>query len=394
MGLVLFLLLMLIYPSPARAATFLVNSEWDKNDLEAGNGLCVSYIMVIIPAVLAYCTLRAAVEEANALPGEDTIVLGPGTYRLTLSGRDEDAARTGDLDITDSVQIIGTGADITIIDGNGLDRIMDIHGSNTRVILSNLTISNGNMDDGGGIKNEGDLTLSGVILRDNSSSGAGGAVYNTGQCHLVNSSLSVNQASSGGGASNSFTGSLSITASTLERNQARYGGAISNNGTIVLTNTTIAGNRASLQGGGLHNAGPARLVHCTIAENSGYGLYNGGGLTSINTLFSGNSPDNCQLVARLDTEGGNLDSGQSCLFEKKDQSGQNPRLQPLADNGGPTLTMALPPDSPAVDIGIFLDDMVSDQRGEKRPARRRPDSGAYELQSFALPASIYPLLHR
>jgi len=389
------ILVTLIWPCPARAATFVVNSGWDIKDLEAGNGLCVAYIMVIIPAVLAYCTLRGAVEEANALPGEDTIVLGSGTYTLSLEGRGEDAAATGDLDITDSVQIIGTGADTTIINANGLDRIFDIHGSDTQVLLSNLTITNGNLDDaGGGIRNEGNLMLNRVILRNNTAGQLGGALYNNGSCRLVNSALHANQALFGGGVYNSSGSSLTMTAGTLAQNRAIRGGALFNNGALSLTNVTIAGNRADLLGGGLYNTGLASLLHCTIAENSGSGLYNSTGLTMTNSLVSDNRPDNCQLNAPLNSQGGNLDSGWSCQFGALDRSGRNPRLQALTDNGGPTQTMALPPDSPAVDIGIFRDDMVSDQRGEKRPARHGLDSGAYELQSFALPASIYPLLCR
>jgi len=386
-------------PAPAQAATFPVNSGFDRNDLEAGNGLCVASIVVIIPAVFIYCTLRAAVEEANGLPGEDIIVLGSGTYRLTLAGRNEDAAATGDLDITDSVQIIGAGADKTIIDADGLDRVFDIHGSNTRIILSDLTISHGNEGQGAGIRNRGNLTLNRVILRDNRTGGntsnhRGGALYTSSRCRLTNCSLTRNQAGLGGAIYNSSAGNLTISAATLSQNRALQGGALFNGGTASLTNTTIGGNRADFLGGGLFNAGQGKLIHCTIAENKGGGLYNSSKLTIANSIISGNSPDNCQLNTLLNSDGGNLDSGQSCLLGQKDLSGQNPHLQPLADNGGLTLTMALNPDSPAVDAGMFLDGMHTDQRGEKRPARKCVDIGAYELQSFALPASIYPLLCR
>ncbi len=387
------------YSSLARAATFPVNSGYDRNDLDPGNDRCVAYIVVIIPAVLTYCTLRAAVEEANALPGEDVIVLGSGTYRLTLSGQDEDAAATGDLDITESVQIIGAGSDKTIIDADGLDRVFDILGNDTRVILSDLTISHGNSSQGSGIRNRSNLILNRVILRDNrtddsTASHTGGALYTSGRCRLANCSLIANQAGEGGAIYNSFAGNLAISATTLSQNRALRGGAIFNSGTASLTNTTIAANRADFLGGGLSNTGQGKLTHCTIAENSGGGLYNSSKLTIVNSLLSGNSPDNCQLDTLLYSEGGNLDSGRSCLLGEKDQSGLNPRLQPLTNNGGPTMTMALPPNSPAVDAGIFLAETATDQRGEKRPARKAMDSGAYELQSFALPASIYPLLHR
>src|SRR4051794_16469490 len=63
-------------------------------------------------------TLRAAIIQANALPGPDTITLPAGTYRLTLAGANEDFAATGDLDIRDSLTILGAGADVTIIDAS------------------------------------------------------------------------------------------------------------------------------------------------------------------------------------------------------------------------------------------------------------------------------------
>ena len=55
-------------------------------------------------------------QEANATPGADTIVVPAGTYRLTLQGRGEDAGLTGDLDLLDTVAILGAGADVTVID--------------------------------------------------------------------------------------------------------------------------------------------------------------------------------------------------------------------------------------------------------------------------------------
>ena len=401
---ILLLLIVLVCQSisvsaPARAATFPVNSGFDRNDLEPGNDRCVAYIVVVIPAVFTYCTLRAAVEEANALPGEDIIVLGSGTYRLALAGRDEDAAATGDLDITDSVQIIGAGADKTIIDADGLDRVFDIHGSDTRIVLSDLTISNGNEGQGAGIRNRGNLTLNRVILRDNqagvsTSNDYGGALYNGGQCTLRSCSLTRNQAGVGGAIYNSSTGNLTISATTLSQNRALQGGALFNGGTASLTNTTIGDNRADFLGGGLFNAGQGKLVHCTIAENKGGGLYNRSKLTIANSIVSGNTPDNCRLDTLLNSDGGNLDDGQSCLLGQKDLRGQNPHLQPLTDNGGLTLTMALGPGSPAVDTGIALTTVTTDQRGEQRPARQGADIGAYELQPYALPASIYPLLFR
>ena len=88
------------------------------------------------------CTLRAAIQASNANSGTDTIILPAGVYTLTIAGRNEDAAATGDLDITDPVNITGV-AGSTIIDGNGIDRVFDVFASGTTTI-SGVTIRNGN----------------------------------------------------------------------------------------------------------------------------------------------------------------------------------------------------------------------------------------------------------
>jgi CSLREA domain-containing protein len=76
---------------------FAVDSTLDGPDADPGDRTCSS--------VAGECTLRAAVQEANELRGADTITLPSGTYALSIPGHDEDAAATGDLDITDDLTI-------------------------------------------------------------------------------------------------------------------------------------------------------------------------------------------------------------------------------------------------------------------------------------------------
>src|SRR5439155_26666818 len=82
------------------AASFTVNSTIDAVDANPGDGICDDGG--------GRCTLRAAIMEANALPGADTIVLPSGTYRLSIPGAGEDLGSTGDLDITDDLRVDGT----------------------------------------------------------------------------------------------------------------------------------------------------------------------------------------------------------------------------------------------------------------------------------------------
>src|SRR5207247_1237675 len=94
-------------------ATFAVNDTSDTPDLSPGDGVCLN--------ANGLCSLRAAVMEANALPGNHTISVPTGTYRLTIAGADEDGAAAGDLDITNDLRIQGAGSASTIIDGGALD---------------------------------------------------------------------------------------------------------------------------------------------------------------------------------------------------------------------------------------------------------------------------------
>src|SRR5206468_8808141 len=122
-------------------ATFAVNDTSDTPDLSPGDGVCLN--------ANGLCSLRAAVMEANALPGNHTISVPTGTYRLTIAGADEDGAAAGDLDITNDLRIQGAGSASTIIDGGALDRVFQIQ-PGVKAILADLSIQNGNAHGGNG----------------------------------------------------------------------------------------------------------------------------------------------------------------------------------------------------------------------------------------------------
>jgi len=106
------------FPSTSLAASFIVNSELDQVDAVPGDGVCAT--------ASEACTLRAAIQEANALAGEESIEVPAGNHVLTIPGTDEDAAATGDLDITDGLNVTGAGMDKSVIDAGGLDRVLEI----------------------------------------------------------------------------------------------------------------------------------------------------------------------------------------------------------------------------------------------------------------------------
>ena len=114
------------------------------------------------------CSLRDAILAANARPGSDTIAVPQGVYRLSRVGRNEDDGQAGDLDISDSVTIEGEGPELTIIDGLGEDRVIEIHRNNqerTDVSIKSLTITGGNaLANDAGIGGSGGGILSGGSL--------------------------------------------------------------------------------------------------------------------------------------------------------------------------------------------------------------------------------------
>ncbi|MFZ1474955.1 MAG: hypothetical protein WAV79_18720, partial [Anaerolineae bacterium] len=116
------------------AAIFTVNSVNDAVDLVAGDGSCDSSAQPN-----DQCTLRAAIQETNALAGADTIMLPTGTYTLTIPGIAENLAATGDLDIRDSLTLIGAGAAATVIDGGALDRVFHLVTNGSTMQISGVT---------------------------------------------------------------------------------------------------------------------------------------------------------------------------------------------------------------------------------------------------------------
>jgi hypothetical protein len=222
-------------------------------------------------------SLRQAIIDANANPGPDTINLPAGTYTLSIAGTGEDAAATGDLDITDDLTISGAGAATTIIDADGLDNVLQVIGGSTTVTIGGLTIRNGDSGgtDGGGIQNEGSLALDGVIVEDNSSDGKGGGISSEGSSELTitDSIIRGNTAGDdGGGVQIGSSATATITRTLFEDNETvEDGGAIEVQGHLDLVDSTLAGNHGENGGGGIDfNDDSTGTVHgSTITGNLG-----------------------------------------------------------------------------------------------------------------------------
>ncbi len=273
-------------------------------------------------------SLRAAVMEANALSGDDTILLIPGTYTLTIAGRDEDGSTSGDLDISDNLTIIGAGTDQTFINAAELDRVFHVL-PGARLNLKNLTIRGGNALEGGGLLNQGFVTLENVVVRDNTADfGAGllNDLVTTGLAASITSTTTTLTVTNGSvfpaqgvfdirigaeeirvtavsantysvtrgvngttavahtaGETVTLVQSMELIDTLVTDNAARIeGGGLFNRNELTLTRTVFSGNSANSKGGGLFNessvAAATNIVDSTFDANvatvSGGGIYN------------------------------------------------------------------------------------------------------------------------
>jgi hypothetical protein len=388
-------------------AVFTVNSLADAPDINPGDGLALD--------AAGQTTLRAAIMEANGLPGSDSITLGPGAYSLSIPGANENASATGDLDITSNLTITGAGAQATIIHGAQIDRLFHIL-IGASASISGVTIRNGRSDSGGGIYNAGALTVSSSRVIENSSTdsfGGGGGICNAGgQLDVDDCVIAENDANfSGGGILNDFStsGIARLRRTTVSGNSAGWGGGIKNEENMLLANCTISGNSASFGGGVDTLTGGVTLTrwmtidNCTFTGNSG--AFGTGGIrnwdntqpvtvvTARNSIFAGNTGD---VRGHIASQGHNLigNSSGGLGFVPTDLLNVNPLLGPLQDNGGPTLTHALLTGSPARDAGDNANALLTDQRGLARIAdgdgngTATIDIGAVEMEAVAAAPSV------
>ncbi|NUQ64557.1 MAG: S8 family serine peptidase, partial [Pirellulales bacterium] len=309
-----------------------VNSTADAADANPGDG--------IADDGSGHSTLRAAIMQANALAGGNTVRVPPGIYRLSIAGTDDDAA-SGDLDIAGNLTLRGAGADKTVINAAGLDRVFHVL-PGVKVTLSGVTITGGSADRGGGVLNSGALSLVDVSCSGNTAAGGSG----------------------GGGVFNETAAALTMVRSTVAANSSdQSGGGMRNEGAATAANSTFSGNRATgaaASGGGVFSGSTSTLtlLSTTIADNSagagGGGLFASGTVVANNTIIAANTaasdPD---VQGAVGSQGHNLvgDVGGSSGWSPSDVLNVDPLLGPLQDNGGSTWTHALLAGSPAIDAG-------------------------------------------
>jgi len=277
----------------AFAATFVVNSTADANDANPGDGNCASAL------VAGPCTLRAAVEETNALPGADAIIVPAGTYVIS-SARARFGGDIGDFDIVDStVSICGDGTGATIIDGNYVDRVFHIR-QNSKVLICDLTIRNGKTAAiGGGIYvHSSQLNLTSTTITGNHANNGGGLFASNSNVAVIQSTISGNTAVQSSGGIRNANGTLVVQRSSISGNSAAVAGGMSNSGSLELTTSSIRDNSASFNGGGIVTGAIAStsITESAITGNTAPGsggVQNSGDLTITNSTISGNIADEC-----------------------------------------------------------------------------------------------------
>ncbi len=293
------------------------------------------------------CSLRQAIADVNALGGANTIDLPAGTYTLSIPPSGGDDVSSGDLNVTatgGTTTITGAGAASTIVQWFSLatapDRVFSV-ASGASASISGLTIQRGQAQgtaSGGGILDDGALTLDSAVVTDNASGPTG-----------------VSTAPGAGGGGIDVEGTAMITGSTISNNAAgpnRGGGIRLGYGpspTMTITGSMITGNSATGSGGGIatDGTGMATITGSTVSSNTsggsatagdggGIAEEGGGPVTIDGTTISGNSAGTVGVGGGVSEEGGGaITTSRSTIERNSARNGGG-----VAQEGGGAVTVS------------------------------------------------------
>ena len=342
------------------------------------------------------------------VPGAVNFIFLPASvnmYILSIPGASEDNSLAGDLDILSSMEISGAGASVSKIYSSNTDRVFHIYNT-SNITLRNLEISAGESSSGAGggifIQNSKNVTMQSIVVTKNHAASAGGgiALDRNSSAIIDASSISYNTSQQGGGILNE--GTLTLKNSIVNNNTGSVAnGGIDNNaqgtGYMEMVNTTVAENLSPIAAG-VGSYTNITILNSTIVANLGTGLYTGtnapGWVKNSIIALQSNSGINCAINSpAFASAGHNIENGNACGFTGPgDQTGVAylGLLVPYSYNGGPTETYALSIDSPAVDAGDDNGCPATDQRLYGRPADGNEDGvGHCDIGSFELGGTYY-----
>ncbi|HEV3108983.1 MAG TPA: right-handed parallel beta-helix repeat-containing protein [Candidatus Binataceae bacterium] len=293
--------------------------------------------------------------------------------------------------------------------------ISNLAGATLTVINSAFVSNIAGVASGGGIFNRGTLTVTNSGFSRNSGTVAGGGGienYTGGRATVTNTTFSLNVGNVGG-AGIFNDGAIAVANSTFYNNRARAGsGGILNRGTLTVTNSTFSANNGTGgdSAGAIDNLGALTVTNSTFSDNratlSGNRTTLSGGVGGAifnrrdstlqlhGTIMAGSSSGgNCAGQSIID-RGYNISDDKSCAFSAVgSKNNTDPKLSAagLTRNGGPTSTIALQPDSPAIDAIPFAsctdqatppNQLTTDQRGEPRPDPEDGPTGPCDIGAY------------
>jgi predicted outer membrane repeat protein len=234
------------------------------------------------------------------------------------------------ISINKNLSIRGLGIGILSVSGSGGSNVLLVE-SGASVTISGLAFRGIKQEQKGFslILNEGTLTLTNISVSDNTSSNGGGGITNNGRLTINKSTISDNKniisdntGNDGSGGITNSNGTLTINDSTISNNTTdQSGGGITNSATLTLTNSIISNNKSSYDGGGIWNGGSLTLVNSRIISNravSGAGIFNGERLTLGNSTVSTNTAGSRGSGGGiLNVNGGTLTLTNSTISENK-----------------------------------------------------------------------------
>ena len=330
----------------------------------------------------------AQVDQSQPFGANDTIRFDPflaGQTIMLTAG----TLTLGTGDTLAPIAITGPSGGVTI-SGNNKTTVFTVD-TGTTATLSGLIIAKGSGADGGGIMNEGMLTVTASTFSSNSG-GFGGGIFNaSGTLTVTASTFSSNSATEGGGIYNA-SGTLTVTASTFSGNSSLSSGAgiFSLSGAATISKSTFSSNVANFGGGG-GIASVSSTMTVTGSTFTGNSAFGGGGILNESTAtltgdiivgngggdLAGNAVDGSSSFNLIGNDG-TLSTAYGTNGNQVNVTTTGLKLAPLGNYGGPTQTFALLPGSIAIGKAPSLTSAATDQRGLARPIGSPSDVGAFQ----------------